>query len=522
MALQTLRERIEPYRVPSTKCVACRQKIGVATRRNGLWQKTQGKNQNNQSQHHATREAKLTHALTHGIRPVIGRFIETHPLKAQLISIGIDISRIKNTKGLRRKILRSRHDIQHHRLVPGQGSEKCHYCRIPPIHQESMVPTIDQHFIGNAFDSGKIHHHALLGDALKADNLPGKGNFERVAVAVQVTALAVVIGDTVAGIELQPAGNQHIEMRSKNERELYHSSLPEAAFSGSIRVMTDKKTPLTTTDHSRNSAGLTYVYPVVSRRAGGVSVGININTNNACNWRCIYCQVPNLQRGSAPPVNLPLLEKELREFLGELQHGSFMRESVPPEARRLNDIALSGNGEPTSAAEFEQVIELIGRVMDEFSLSGRIKLVLITNGSLIHRPTVRNGIKKMARLNGEIWFKLDSVTAQGRIRINHSRQSTETVLKNLRVAAGLCPTWIQTATFALDGQPTSPGERQAYMEFLARCQDEGIPLQGVLLYDLARPSLQPEAPRLSKSPSAWIEAFASEIRQLGLAVKLST
>ena len=297
--------------------------------------------------------------------------------------------------------------------------------------------------------------------------------------------------------------------------------LPETAFSGSIRLMNADNRQLTTTNHSRDSAGLRYVYPVISRRGGGVSVGINLNTNNACNWRCIYCQVPHLQRGSAPPVDLLLLEKELREFLGELLHGSFMRDKVPPEARRLNDIALSGNGEPTSAAEFERVIEVIGHVMDEFHLRGSIKLILITNGSLIHRSAVRNGIRKMAPLNGEVWFKLDSATSQGRLRINHSRQSAETALRNLRIAAGLCPTWIQTAIFALDDQPASPDERQAYLRFLARCRDESTPLQGVLLYGLARPSLQPEAPRLSPLPSAWLEAFASDIRQLGLTVKLS-
>ncbi|MDX9945398.1 MAG: radical SAM protein, partial [Azonexus sp.] len=38
---------------------------------------------------------------------------------------------------------------------------------------------------------------------------------------------------------------------------------------------------LRTDDHSRDSAGLRYVYPVISRRAGGVSVGINLNPNNA-------------------------------------------------------------------------------------------------------------------------------------------------------------------------------------------------------------------------------------------------
>ncbi|PWB49210.1 MAG: radical SAM protein [Nitrosomonadales bacterium] len=280
--------------------------------------------------------------------------------------------------------------------------------------------------------------------------------------------------------------------------------------------MNRPQTPLSTHDHSRDSAGLTYVYPVISRRAGGVSIGINLNTNNACNWRCIYCQVPDLRRGSAPPVDLPLLEKELREFLEEMLHGSFMAQHVPPEARRLNDIALSGNGEPTSAAEFEQVIEVAGRILDEFGLTGHIKLVLITNGSLIHRANVRRGLRKMALLNGEIWFKLDSATPEGRLRINHSRQKPETVMANLRAAASRCPTWIQTAVFALDGQPPEASERQAYLDFLSSCLDQGISLRGVLLYGLARPSLRPEAQRLTPLPQAWIDAFAADIRSLGL------
>ena len=71
--------------------------------------------------------------------------------------------------------------------------------------------------------------------------------------------------------------------------------------------------------------GLQYVYPVLSRRAGGVSIGINFNTNNACNWRCVYCQVPELIRGTAPDLDLTLLEEELRLFLGEVITGDFYR-----------------------------------------------------------------------------------------------------------------------------------------------------------------------------------------------------
>src|SRR5690606_15469061 len=139
--------------------------------------------------------------------------------------------------------------------------------------------------------------------------------------------------------------------------------------------------------------------------AGGVSVGINLNPDNACNWACVYCQVPDLQRGTAPETDLAQLEAELRAMLDDILHGDFMQTRVPEAARRRNDIALSGNGEPTSARAFPQVIELIGRVMADFDLVGKIKLVLITNGSLADRPRVRDGLAKMAALNGEVWFK---------------------------------------------------------------------------------------------------------------------
>ena len=274
-------------------------------------------------------------------------------------------------------------------------------------------------------------------------------------------------------------------------------------------------------DHSRDNAGMTYIYPVVSRRAGGVSVGVNLNPNNACNWRCIYCQVPELKRGAAPAIDLDRLATELRTFLQEILHGSFLQTQVPAEARRINDIALSGNGEPTSAREFERVIDLIGQVTRDFDLPRELKLVLITNGSLIDRYNVQVGLRRMAELNGEVWFKLDSVTRAGRQRINNTRMSLQRMRDNLRLAGSLCPTWLQTCVFQVDDIPPVEAETSAYLEFVAELLRENVPLQGVLLYGLARPSMQPEAPRLTKVSQAWMESFGAEIQALGLTVKLS-
>jgi len=288
-----------------------------------------------------------------------------------------------------------------------------------------------------------------------------------------------------------------------------------------LPILMQGKQTLSISNHSREAAGLTYVYPVVSRRAGGVSVGINLNPNNACNWRCIYCQVPNLKRGAAPAIDLQKLDRELRGFLRDLLTGDFMDREVPPEARRFNDIAISGNGEPTSSMQFAEVVDVIAKVMEDCGLNDKIKLVLITNGSLMHRTTVEKGLLKMKNTNGEVWFKLDSATAAGIHRINGIRRTPEKTLQDLRIAVSLCPTWLQTCVFALDGKPPSAAERSAYLKFVGDLRKSRVAVEGVLLYGLARTSMQPEAPRLSALPKEWLDEFAHAIRLAGLQVKVS-
>ena len=272
---------------------------------------------------------------------------------------------------------------------------------------------------------------------------------------------------------------------------------------------------LTIKDHSRDSAGMKYVYPVISRRAGGVSVGINLNVNNACNWACVYCQVPNLTRGGPPPIDLDQLEDELRHFLRDVTTGDFLTKHVPPEARRLMDIAFSGNGEPTSAPEFADAVERVGQVMREFELSDSVKLRLITNGSLIFRPVVRQGIAALGALNGEVWFKLDQATEAGMERINGIRLTPEKVRESLLICAELAPTWVQTCYFAMDGQETDEVGRKAYLELIASVREK---IKGVHLYGLARPSLQAEAARLSNLKEGDFLQFARSISSLGIDV----
>lgn len=275
---------------------------------------------------------------------------------------------------------------------------------------------------------------------------------------------------------------------------------------------------LTPANHNRDVVGMRYIYPVVSRRAGGVSIGINLNVNNACNWRCIYCNVPDLSRGSPPPIELDVLEHELRAFLDDVLHGDFMQRHVHEADRQLKDIAFSGNGEPTSAKEFPQVLDLVEKVLREYGLLGQIKVRLITNGSLMDKPTVLGSMAHLARCNGEVWFKVDAGTQEGIARINDVNLNPQSHIQRLVNCARVCPTYIQTCMFGLDGEPPGEEDIDAYLALVSQVKDV---IEGVHLYGLARQSLQPEAGRLMRLSSEWLESVAERIRALGITVYVS-
>jgi wyosine [tRNA(Phe)-imidazoG37] synthetase (radical SAM superfamily) len=271
---------------------------------------------------------------------------------------------------------------------------------------------------------------------------------------------------------------------------------------------------LSTSNHDRDIADLTYVYPVVSRRAGGVSIGINLNPNNACNFRCIYCQVPNLIRGPAPAIDLELLQTELDTFLHTATQTDWLTTCVPEGAQVLKDIAFSGNGEPTSAEPLAEIFTLVANAATQHGLD--LPHILITNGSHADTTRVQTALETLATHNGRAWFKLDAATDAGIAAINDWPGGIDATYENLKATAARIPTWIQTCVFATDNEPPTETETNAYLDLLERAREDDIPLRGVLLYGLARPSHQPEAPTLTRLPADWLEELSDSIRQIGL------
>lgn len=279
---------------------------------------------------------------------------------------------------------------------------------------------------------------------------------------------------------------------------------------------------LTSNDHSRDSSGLSYVYPVLSRRAGGLSIGINFNTNNACNWRCVYCQVPDLVRGSAPKLDFQLLEEELRFFLNSVDNGDFFEQfEVAKGQRVIKDIAISGNGEPTSLKGFAKAVRLIGRIAEEQGVLPASNFVLITNGSLMHQPAVQQGLKALNDYQGQVWFKLDSATEAGRRAINTTRQTTKKMLENLQQSSFLCETRVQTCSIKFLSSQQMAAEQAAYLELLTKIKQSPIKVDKIMLYTLARKSLQPEAKQIKKQEYEAMVLLANKLEDLGYTVELS-
>ena len=282
--------------------------------------------------------------------------------------------------------------------------------------------------------------------------------------------------------------------------------------------MSVSKQYLSIHDHSRELSGLKYIYSVISRRAGGLSIGVNLNVNNACNWQCIYCEIPNLTRGTPPPIELDLLEQELRFFLNEIIHGDYMEKNVSFEDRHLKDIAFSGNGEPTSAEEFPAVISIVKKLLEEFNLLHKIKIRLITNGSLMHQASVIKSVEMLKEMNGEVWFKVDAATEESIRTINQVNLKPHQILERLKNSANVCPTFVQTCIFSIDGKGPSKKDINAYVTLINEVKSN---IQGVHLYGLARPSLQPQAKNLARIDEEVLQDIAKELRSLDIATTVS-
>jgi wyosine [tRNA(Phe)-imidazoG37] synthetase (radical SAM superfamily) len=263
------------------------------------------------------------------------------------------------------------------------------------------------------------------------------------------------------------------------------------------------------THHERRFETNRFVYPVLSRRSGGISIGVNLNPDKVCNFDCIYCQVDRTRQSETRFVEMDGLLAELEEMLEFVTSGEIYETTkfaaTPAQLRRLNDIAFSGDGEPTTYRNFDEIIGACAKVKRAVELrigdcglrigsgdsavripNSAIKMVLITNASMFHRPHVQRGLRILDENNGEIWAKLEAGTEEYFKLVDRTPIPFRQILDNIAAAARVRALVIQSLFMRVAGEPPSAAELEAFCDRLNEITAGGGQIKLVQVYTVAR------------------------------------
>ena len=269
--------------------------------------------------------------------------------------------------------------------------------------------------------------------------------------------------------------------------------------------------------HQRVFRESRYVYPVISRRSRGLSIGVNLNPDKACNFDCVYCSVDRTIESKVREVDIGVLDVELGLMIGWATGGDIFAmppfDRTPAPLRRFNDVAFSGDGEPTSSPHFPAACELVVRWLDKMVPRSSVKIVVITNATLLHRPEVAKALEFLDRHNGEIWAKLDAGTESYFRKIERTHVPFARVLENILKAGRRRPIVIQSLFLKLDGVGPDEGEIDAYIERLRELTRDGCRIKLVQVYTVARP---PAEVVVTPLENGAIDRIVDRVRAIGL------
>jgi wyosine [tRNA(Phe)-imidazoG37] synthetase (radical SAM superfamily) len=269
--------------------------------------------------------------------------------------------------------------------------------------------------------------------------------------------------------------------------------------------------------HGRRWQDNRYVYPVISRRSRGLSIGINLSPDKRCNFDCVYCSVDRRFPGDERPVDLAILEGELHGLLALATSGELFAlepfSRAPSTLRRLNDIAFSGDAEPTASPFFPEACRVAVAAHAQMRRDD-LKIVVITNATLLDRPSIARALDLLDPHGGEMWVKLDAGTEERHRRISRSQVPLTRILENIGTAGRTRPLVIQSMFLRLDGEGPSDEEIEAYLARLRALRARLCRIDRVQVYTVARATAEANVEPL---PVERLEAIAERIRGLGLA-----
>jgi wyosine [tRNA(Phe)-imidazoG37] synthetase (radical SAM superfamily) len=264
-------------------------------------------------------------------------------------------------------------------------------------------------------------------------------------------------------------------------------------------------------DHRRDWDSNRYVYAVVSRRARGLSIGVNLNPDKSCNFACPYCQVDRTTPGGPARIDVAALRTELAGLLDRVRTGDLWQQSpfdtAAPELRRVADVAFAGDGEPTTPPEFPAAAAAAREMRDR--LAPGVPLRLLTNATLFQKERVRAALACF----DELWCKLDAGTQGYFQQVDGTRLPFQRILDNLLLVARERPIVVQSLFLTFGGVGPDDAEIAAWSERLRDLRAGGGTIDHVQVYTVAR---TPADPRVGVLPAQRLEAIAAAARKVGV------
>jgi wyosine [tRNA(Phe)-imidazoG37] synthetase (radical SAM superfamily) len=271
--------------------------------------------------------------------------------------------------------------------------------------------------------------------------------------------------------------------------------------------------PLAVDRHERLYRGNLYIYPVLSRRSRGISIGINLNPDKVCNFDCVYCQVDRRTPPEVRDVDEERLRTELRDTLRACRSGALFSRpeftSVPEALRVPRDITFAGDGEPPSYPNFTGVVRDAIRIKKEEGYPD-LPLNLLTNATLIDRPRVREALRLIDEDGGALWLKLDAGTEPYYRMIERTTIPFARVLDNILEAARVRPVVIQSLFMRTHGEPPPAAEIAAYCGRLRAIVEGGGAIRLVQVYTVAR---EPAETWVTPLEDGEVDTIAAEVRR---------
>jgi wyosine [tRNA(Phe)-imidazoG37] synthetase (radical SAM superfamily) len=244
----------------------------------------------------------------------------------------------------------------------------------------------------------------------------------------------------------------------------------------------------------RDFLGNRFVYVVISARARGLSIGLNMNPDKVCNFNCVYCEVSREVPAVKQELDVGVMAAELEKTLVLLHSGQIRRlngyGALNADLLRLRHVAFSGDGEPTLCAKFAEAVQEVVHVRARRVLPF-FKLVLITNGTALDVDPVQEGLRFFTR-EDEIWVKLDAGTQECMDRINRSKIPLDKVMENAWLIGRTRPIIIQSLFPLLGGWEALPEEIDEYIQRLRELKDGGAMISLVQIYSATRPAAHPD------------------------------